>query len=230
MGFDEATDNEATVQPFFLCIGIDPWLDSHDAASRDADVADRIALPGDARLAQDEIERSHLIHQENCSAFVAQLGVDCKPGGLRRFSAPDDQCHRSAAVGPLMLGAARHIDFRMPDQPGQCTANKSACVSGRRNVGVFQHGVAMAAQPAVVARLRLGEDGDKAPRVGRREVAPPPEVRAGPAPRAPARRRSRPASRRDRWRAGLTRRATCRTPRSHGRAVRRRRNNWLDRE
>ena len=164
MGFDEATDDEATVQPLFLCIGIDPWLDSHDAASRDADVAERIDLSGDASLAQDEIERSHLIHQENRGAFVAQLGVDCKPG-LRRFSAPDDQCHRSAAVRPLMLGAARHIDFRMTDQPGQCTANKSACVSGRRNVEVVQHGVAMAAQPAVVARLRLGEDGDKAVRV-----------------------------------------------------------------
>ena len=60
-----------------------------------------------------------------------------------------------------MLGAARHVDFRVPDEAGQRAADKGAGVAGGGDVRIVQHGVAMAAQPAVVAGLGLAKEGNE---------------------------------------------------------------------
>ena len=61
-----------------------------------------------------------------------------------------------------MLGAARDIKLRMPDQAGQRAADKCAGMACRRNIGIVQHGVPVAAQAAIMARLRFAERGQQA--------------------------------------------------------------------
>ena len=84
---------------------------------------------------------------------------------------------------------------------------------------VVEHGVPMTAQAAIVAGLGLAQHRDEPPAF-RRRTGRRPTGRVGRAPRARARCRSHPPLRHDRWRAGRSRPATCRTRRSHGRAVR----------
>ena len=70
-----------------------------------------------------------------------------------------------------MLGAARHVDFRVPDEAGQRAADKGAGVAGGGDVRIVQHGVAMAAEPAVVAGLGLAKEGNEPRALCRRELA-----------------------------------------------------------
>jgi hypothetical protein len=88
VGFDEATDDETAIELLLPNISSDPRLDYYDAASRDADVAECVTLPGDARLAQHKIKwRRHLIGRP-------------RPGPDTRLRAPDPARartpHRSA--------------------------------------------------------------------------------------------------------------------------------------
>jgi hypothetical protein len=68
---------------------------------------------------------------------VARINPDHFAGTARPFGRQPksgfcgDQRHRSAAVRTLMLGAAGHIDLRMPDQAGQRAADEGAGVPGR---------------------------------------------------------------------------------------------------
>ena len=79
-----------------------------------------------------------------------------------RHSTIDDQRDRPAAVRALMLGAAGDIDLRVADKARQGAADEGARMAGGRNVGIVQHGVAVAAQAAVVAGLGLRQHGDQA--------------------------------------------------------------------
>ena len=123
-----------------------------------------------------------------------------KPGplfGIMLWLTVHDQRHRPAAVRALMLGAARDVNLRMPDQPGQRAADKRARVPRRGNVAVVEHRVAIAAQAAVVAGLGLGRA--RRPPLPLAGVSwPGVESQAAIAPRAPARCRCRPPSPHDR--------------------------------
>ena len=61
-----------------------------------------------------------------------------------------------------MFGAAGYVDFCVADQARQRAGDEAARVARRRNIGIVEHGVAVAAQAARRASLRLGEQGDDA--------------------------------------------------------------------
>ena len=54
---DEAGRDQAAVEPFLRRIGADVWSHVGDPAIPDGDVDHRVLASGDARVAQDEIER-----------------------------------------------------------------------------------------------------------------------------------------------------------------------------
>src|ERR1700719_4544606 len=81
---------------------------------------------------------------------ITALRASC---ALRR--AIHDHRHRAAAVGSLMLGAAGHEDLRVADEAAERAGHERAGVAGRGDIGIVQHGVAMAAQAALAARFRL---------------------------------------------------------------------------
>src|SRR6266851_8383229 len=82
----------------------------------------------------------------------------------------DDERNRPAAVRSLVLGAAGDVDLRVPDEARERAADEGAGVAGRGNVGIVEHGVAVAAQSAVVARLGLAEERDQAGARARRQL------------------------------------------------------------
>jgi len=61
-----------------------------------------------------------------------------------------------------MLGAAGHEDLSMPHEPAERPGHEGTGMTGRRDIGIIQHGVAMAAQAALAAGLRLGQARDQA--------------------------------------------------------------------
>jgi len=60
-----------------------------------------------------------------------------------------------------MLGTARDVDFGVTDETRERATDKGTGVARGGNVGVVQHGVAVATQQAVVTRLGFGEHRDK---------------------------------------------------------------------
>ena len=128
-----------------------------------------------------------------------------------------------------MLGAARHVDFRVPDEARERAADKGARVAGRRNIGIVQHGVTMAAQRPSWLASAFASTAIEARALARRQLARRRRGQAGRARRAPARCRSRLPSRRDRSRAGRTTPPTCRARRSRGSSARSRPTRWRGR-
>jgi len=74
---------------------------------------------------------------------------------------PHDQRDRSAAVRPLVLGAAGHEQFRMADETGEGATGEGAGVAGGTDVGIVEHGVAVAAEHTGRPGLSLGKKGDQ---------------------------------------------------------------------
>jgi hypothetical protein len=70
-----------------------------------------------------------------------------------------------------MLGAARDVNLRMPDQAAQRAGNEGARVARRGNIRIIQHRVAMSAQQAIVTCFGFGEHRYEAKAFGRRELA-----------------------------------------------------------
>ena len=70
-----------------------------------------------------------------------------------------------------MLGAAGHVDLGVPDEARQRAADEGTGVPGGGDVGIVQHGVAVAAQPPVVAGLGLAEERNEPRALCRRELA-----------------------------------------------------------
>ena len=95
-----------------------------------------------------------------------------------------------------MLGSAGDVDFGVTDEAGERAAHEGARVAGAGDVGIVQHGVAMTAQPAVVARLRLAEQRHETRALLRRDSCSRPSWRirsqlrlnAGCSRRAPCRK------------------------------------------
>ena len=61
-----------------------------------------------------------------------------------------------------MLGAARHVDLGVADNARERARLEGTGMARGGNVGIVQHGVTVPAQPAVMARLRLGQHRDEA--------------------------------------------------------------------
>src|SRR5271166_213170 len=90
------------------------------------------------------------------AASVMGLSVSWRKGLLC------DDRDGSAAVGTLMLGAARDEDFGVSDEACERPGDESAGVARRGNVRVVEHRMPVAAQCAGRSCLRLGEQGDDA--------------------------------------------------------------------
>ena len=60
-----------------------------------------------------------------------------------------------------MLGAAGNENLRVSDEPAECAGDERARVPRRRNIGIVEHGVTMAAQAPAAARLGLGQQSDE---------------------------------------------------------------------
>src|SRR3546814_3942403 len=58
----------------------------------------------------------------------------------------------------------------MADQAAETAGDEGPRMTGRGNVGIIQHGMTVAAQAAVVACLRLGQHGDDAIALARRQL------------------------------------------------------------
>src|SRR6185503_6968688 len=107
------------------------------------------------------------IRRENHSGARARLPL-----------APHDQRHRPAAIRALVLGAAGHEDFGMTDEAAERAGDESAGVAGGGDVGIIEHGMAIAAQVAAAAGLGLGEERDQffAPSLGQLSRSSKPEA------------------------------------------------------
>src|SRR5438270_2970998 len=81
--------------------------------------------------------------------------------GALSNSLPDDG-DRSATIRALMFGAAGDMNLRVADDASERASDERTGVARRRNIGIIQHCVALAAQQSVVTGFGLGQHGDKA--------------------------------------------------------------------
>ena len=56
-----------------------------------------------------------------------------------------DQSDWTTAIGTLVFRTARDVNLCVTEDAGERATDKSAGMAGRRNVGVVEHGMAMAA-------------------------------------------------------------------------------------
>ena len=69
----------------------------------------------------------------------------------------DNQGYRPSPVRALVLSAAGDVNLGVSYESCKRAAHKGPRVAGRRNIGIVEHSVAVTAQSAVMAGLRLGK-------------------------------------------------------------------------